>query len=265
MAVTDTGVFIGPLVGSALISVIVRVPDVTEKAPDCVIVSAPFTVTFLEPSAAPGLIVRVATAVPFGWTATGPVAPSPAPPTEIPAPKFAVVPAGGKLVFVAKIVIWTAAPCAPEGGVKVKLGVPVSVIGSELLDVSPVPEIVRLYTPLPPGATKLIERPTPPPVITPLTLMGAPPPWGERVTVAVGAGPPTAKPVAVTLTGVPGLADEGSTFIRVMFCAYMGMPPKEAKTRTSGAYAGIRWFASIDIRCFLNKVLPVSAASKMND
>jgi hypothetical protein len=66
VAVTDTGVFATPLAGSTLISVSVRVPDVTEKAFGTVMVSAPLTVTLRVPGLAPGLIERVAIAVPFG-------------------------------------------------------------------------------------------------------------------------------------------------------------------------------------------------------
>jgi hypothetical protein len=64
--VTDTGVFTTPVAGSTLISVRVRVPDVTENAFGTVMVSAPLTVTLRVPILAPGLIARDAIAVPFG-------------------------------------------------------------------------------------------------------------------------------------------------------------------------------------------------------
>ena len=72
LAVTDTGVLAVPLVGSIAISVSVRVADVTVNALACVIVSNPLTTTVRAPIAAPGLIRRVAMAVPFGCTAINP-------------------------------------------------------------------------------------------------------------------------------------------------------------------------------------------------
>jgi hypothetical protein len=99
LAVIDTGVLTGPVAGSMAISVRVRIPEeVTVNAFASVIVSEPLTVTLRPPKAAPAAIFNVATAVPFGCTTTGPLAPAAAPPTEIPAPKFAVVSPEGNVV-----------------------------------------------------------------------------------------------------------------------------------------------------------------------
>jgi hypothetical protein len=67
-------------------------------------VSVPLTVTARAPIVADGLMMSVAIAVPFACTATGPLAPSGAPPTEMPAPKLAVVAPSGKVVFEPAIV-----------------------------------------------------------------------------------------------------------------------------------------------------------------
>src|SRR5436190_15095388 len=104
----------------------------------------PFTVTVRPPIVAPGLITKVAMAVPLGWTAMGPAAPSPAPPTEMPVPKLAVLTPAGKLVLIPVIVTWSVAPCAPVTGFNEKLGVPVIVNGREFALIYPVADALML-------------------------------------------------------------------------------------------------------------------------
>src|ERR671913_475753 len=96
--------------------------------------------------AVPGAIVRVAMAVPFGCTTTGPAVFAAAPPTDIPGPKFAVVPTG-KTVFEPVIVTCTTAPWAPVVGASENDGGPRISTVRLLLLVIPGPETVSVYSP----------------------------------------------------------------------------------------------------------------------
>jgi hypothetical protein len=104
VAVTVTPAPATPLGGKILSSVSVRVPVMTVNAFACVMISTPATVTDLEPNAALEFMTNVAIAVPLDCTAMGPFAPSGAPPTEMPAPKLAVVPPTGNVVLAPVIV-----------------------------------------------------------------------------------------------------------------------------------------------------------------
>ena len=104
VAITETGLPAAAVFGSTLIKVSIRGPEVTMKAFGSESVSVPLTVTGRAPIVADGFMRSVAIAVPFGCTATVPFAPSGAPPTEMPAPKLAVVAPGGKVVFEPAIV-----------------------------------------------------------------------------------------------------------------------------------------------------------------
>jgi hypothetical protein len=152
----------------------------------------------------------------------------------MPGPKFAVVDPAGNVVLEGTIVTRRFTLCAPLAGVSVKLGGPVSVMASELVNVNPAPEAVTVYTP--PGldgAKKLIDRPTLVPVTTLATVMGDPPPWGVSVTDTEGAETPAVKPLAVMLIGAFGLAVLGSILMRVIFCAYKGVKPRAVSSKVT--------------------------------
>src|SRR3954447_11959300 len=104
-------------------------------------------------------MTKVAMAVPFGCTATGPNWPSGAPPTEMPGPKLAVVPFGN-VVFAPVMATCTVAPCTPELGVSAKLGGPVAVNSNVLVLEYPEPLTLTAYTPdvSPVGTTKFSVR-----------------------------------------------------------------------------------------------------------
>jgi hypothetical protein len=175
----------------------------------------------------------------------------------MPAPKFAVVAPGGNNVFDPTIVTKTLALWAPLLGAIVKLGGPVSVMVSELTKVNPAPDAVTVYTPPAlEGAKKFIDRPTPVPVTTLATVMGDPPPCGVNITDTDGAEAPAAKPLAVVLTGVFGLAVLGSMLTRVMFCAYKGVKPRVASRNVRKTTPRFLRIAGKKQRWIGSKVLP---------
>jgi hypothetical protein len=183
----------------------------------------------------------------------------------MPGPKLAVVAPNGNEVFEPTIVTRTFALWAPLLGARVKLGGPVSVRDSELMNVNPAPDAVTVYTPAAlEGAKKLMDRPTPVPVTALATVMGAPPPCGASITDTDGAGRPTVKPLAVMLIGVFGLAVLGSMLTRVIFCAYRGVNPNAMSRNVRSTTERPLRIAGKELRWMVGNVLLGSGQSEIS-